>query len=274
MATARVAASELLARALAATAINGDPPYEEAMASPQGEQWKMAIREKCSSILRNDTFATTTGISTGVATDMRSPENKPIGSKWVFKAKTNPDESIRHKVRLVIKGYMQSDWGETYAPISKLTTFRYLASLAAGYGFAIDHMDIVTAFINPHVDDPELYMEIPKGWDNGNGCAGIRGNGGAGDIRGNGGAGNIRGNGGSGNSIRAGTIIRLNKALYGLKQAPRLWYKDIDTFLQSLSFTQSRADSNLYIYREGTTLVLLLLYIDDISMPIQAKQRQ
>ena len=37
MATARVAASELLAKALAATAINGDlSSYEEAMASPQG----------------------------------------------------------------------------------------------------------------------------------------------------------------------------------------------------------------------------------------------
>ena len=38
MATTHVAASELLARALAATAINGDPSYEEAMASPQREQ--------------------------------------------------------------------------------------------------------------------------------------------------------------------------------------------------------------------------------------------
>ena len=75
--TARVAASELLARALAATAINGDPSsYEEAMASLQREQWEMAIQEEHSSILRNDTFS--------VALGMRSPEKKPIGSKWVF----------------------------------------------------------------------------------------------------------------------------------------------------------------------------------------------
>ena len=40
----------------------------------------------------------------------------------------------------------------------------------------------------------------------------------------------------------------------------------IKGFVQSLSFTQSHTDSNLYIYREGTTLVLLLLYVDDISM--------
>ena len=150
-----------------------------------------------------------------------------------------PNRSIRHKARLVIKGYMQSDWGETYAPVGKFTTSRYLASLATGYGLATDHMDVVTTFLNPHVDGPELCMEIPKGWDSGND---------------------------GGNTIGAGTIIRLNKALYGLKQAPRLWYKDIDTFLQSLSFTQSRAGPSLYIYREGTALVLLLLYVNDISM--------
>ena len=58
---------------------------------------------------------------------------------------------------------MTPDWGETHGPVGKLTTFRYLASLAAGYELAIDHLDVVTAFLNSHVDDPELYMEIPKG---------------------------------------------------------------------------------------------------------------
>ena len=89
---------------------------------------------------------------------------------------------------------------------------------------AIDHMDVVTAFLNPEVDDPDLFMEIPDGWDSG-------------DVS------------ESGPSIAAGSIARLNKALYGLKQAPRLWYKDIDGFLvKSLNFTQSNADPNLYIY--------------------------
>ena len=161
--------------------------------------------------------------------------NSPIGSKWVFKTKTNPDGSIRHKARLVIKGYMQPDWGETYAPVGKLTTFRYLTSLAANYGLAIDHLDVVTAFLNPHIDDQELYMEIPNGWNSGNG-------------------------------ITAGAIVRLNKALYGLKQAPRLWYKDIDGFLYLLGFTQSHADRNLYIYGAGPSRVLLLLYVDGISL--------
>ena len=70
---------------------------------------------------------------------------------------------------MVIKGYMQPDWGETHGPVGKLTTFRYLTSLATGYGLAIDHLDVVTAFLNSHVDDSELYTEAPNGWDNDNG---------------------------------------------------------------------------------------------------------
>ena len=73
----------------------------------------------------------------------------------------------RLPLRRLIKGYMQPDWEETYGPVGKLTTFRYLTSLATGYGHAINHLDVVTAFLNSHVD--ELYTETPNGWDNSNG---------------------------------------------------------------------------------------------------------
>ena len=107
---------------------------------------------------------------------------------------------------------------------------------------AIDHMDVATAFLNPEVDDPDLFMEIPEGWDSG-------------DVS------------ESGTGMAAGSIVRLNKALYGLKQAPRLWYKDIDGFLvKSLNFAQSNADPNLYIHGQGNMRVLLLLYVGDMSI--------
>jgi hypothetical protein len=156
---------------------------------------------------------------------------KPIGSKWVYKTKHNPDGTIRYKARLVIKGYEQTDFGETYAPVGKLTTFRYLISLVGKYGWNIDHLDVVTAFLNPEVDDDDIYMTLPAGWPEG---------------------------------LNAPTIVvRLKKALYGLKQAPRLWHNDINTFLLSLEFTQSLADPNLYLRSDG---ILLLLYMDNISM--------
>ena len=100
------------------------------MARPESEYWKEAIREEHNSILWNDMFA-------AIATSMPT-SNRPIGSKCVFKTKTIPDRSIWHKAQLVIKGYMQPYWGETHSPVGKLTTFRYLTSLAAGYRLAMD----------------------------------------------------------------------------------------------------------------------------------------
>jgi hypothetical protein len=57
--------------------------------------------------------------------------------------------------------------------------------------------------------------------------------------------------------------ISLRKALCGHKQAPRLWHDDINAFLLSLGFTQSFADPNLYLDREGS---MILLNVHDASM--------
>ena len=56
----------------------------------------------------------------------------------------------------------------------------------------------------------------------------------------------------------------MKKALYGLKQAPRTWYGRIDSFLSSLGFTKSKADSDLYYNVEDVNPVMLLLYVDDL----------
>jgi hypothetical protein len=111
---ARVNITELMNTALASNTINGDPrTYKEAMLSPQKKKWEAAIMDEYNSIIRNETFLPA----------QAQFGNKPIGSKWVFKTKRNPDGSTRYKARLVIKGYEQMDYGETYAPVGKLTTF-------------------------------------------------------------------------------------------------------------------------------------------------------
>ena len=57
---------------------------------------------------------------------------------------------------------------------------------------------------------------------------------------------------------------RLKKVVYGLKQETRAWYGRIDGFLTSLGLRKSKVDSNLYYKVEDGTLVMLLLYVDDI----------
>ena len=62
--------------------------------------------------------------------------------------------------------------------------------------------------------------------------------------------------------MRETHVCKLKKALYGLKQAPRTWYDRIDSFLSSLGFTKTKADSNLYYKVEEGNPVILLLYVD------------
>jgi hypothetical protein len=145
----------------------------------------------------------------------------------------NLDGSTRYKTRLVIKGYDQKegiDYDETYALVSKMATFRLVLSLAAQYGWDVDHMD-VTAFLNPKIDCENICMAMPLGigWLDPT------------------------------NTLVGNALIQ-RKALYGLKQGPRLWYKDIDGYLQSIGFRQSAEDPNMYL-QPG---VLLVLYVDDL----------
>ena len=136
-----------------------------------------------------------------------------------------------------------------------------------------NHLDVVTAFLNPHVDDLERYMEIPNEWDRADGDCNC-GDGlqqrrqqlrlwhchcgdchcGNGDCH-SGGCDSGDSDSDYGNGITVRAIIRLNIALYGLKHAPRLWYKDIDGFLRSLGFTQSHADRNLNIYGAAAAII-------------------
>ena len=97
----------------------------------------------------------------------RQLQRDPIASKRVYTTKYNPDGSTQYKSLLVIKGYEQTDMGETYAPVGMVTTFRYLISLIGSYGCNMDHLDVVTAGLNCDIDNDDIYMTIPEGWPEG-----------------------------------------------------------------------------------------------------------
>jgi hypothetical protein len=54
--------------------------------------------------------------------------------------------------------------------------------------------------------------------------------------------------------------------LYGLKQAPRAWYSRFATYLTTLEFIEAKSDTSLFIFRRGSDMVYLLLYVDDIIL--------
>ena len=145
----------------------------------------------------------------------------------------NPDGSTCHKARLVVKGYHQVkeiDYKERYAPVSQPASLHTLLSFASINHWSCDHMDVVTAFLHPEIDQTDVLMNLSEFH-------------GLGDLS----EFNL-------NAARYQTVW-LRKALYGLKQSLRLWYKEIDSFLKSLSFRQSTEEPNLYL----TKNIIILL---------------
>jgi hypothetical protein len=61
-------------------------------------------------------------------------------------------------------------------------------------------------------------------------------------------------------------VCRLKKSLYELKQAPRAWYSRFACFLLSLGFAEAKSDTSLFVFRRGSDMVYLLLYVDDIIL--------
>ncbi|CAL8156656.1 unnamed protein product [Prunus armeniaca] len=61
-------------------------------------------------------------------------------------------------------------------------------------------------------------------------------------------------------------VCKLHKALYGLKQAPRAWFQRLSSFLIRYGFLQSRANSSMFIFRNNSHMMVLLLYVNDIVL--------
>ncbi|KAM0960324.1 hypothetical protein ACFX2C_025377 [Malus domestica] len=157
-----------------------------------------------------------------------------IGCKWVFKLKKHADGSIsRYKARLVAKGFNQEegiDYGETFSPVVKPTTVRLVLALATNFGWSLRQLDVKNAFLHGILQE-EVYMSQPPGFSD---------------------------------PHHPTHVCRLHKSLYGLKQAPRAWNERFTSFLPSLGFLSTYADPSLFVRNDGQSVVILLLYVDDI----------
>ena len=59
-------------------------------------------------------------------------------------------------------------------------------------------------------------------------------------------------------------VCRLHKSIYGLKQAPRAWFIRIANYLLGIGFTSSLAYPSLFIRHHRNSILILLIYVDDI----------
>jgi hypothetical protein len=90
-----------------------------------------------------------------------------VGSKWVFKKKLSPYDTIdKYKTKLMDKNYTQKegeDFFDIYSPVARLITIRVLLSLATSHGLLIHQMDVKTTFLNGKLEE-KIYMTQPDGF--------------------------------------------------------------------------------------------------------------
>lgn len=119
------------------------------------------------------------------------------------------------------------DYDETFSSVVKLAMIRVVLSIAASSAWPIHQLDVKNVFLHGHLNETVYYQQPPGFVD----------------------------------PTAPDHVCLLQKSLYGLKQAPRAWHQRFATFIQTLGFVASVSDSSLFVYKEGTSVAYLLLYV-------------
>uniref|UniRef100_A0A2N9IWZ4 Integrase catalytic domain-containing protein n=1 Tax=Fagus sylvatica TaxID=28930 RepID=A0A2N9IWZ4_FAGSY len=61
-------------------------------------------------------------------------------------------------------------------------------------------------------------------------------------------------------------VCKLKKSIYGLKQASRQWYLKFDNVVTSFGFKENPVDHCIYLKINGSKIIFLVLYVDDILL--------
>ncbi|GJR87325.1 retrotransposon protein, putative, ty1-copia subclass [Tanacetum coccineum] len=94
--------------------------YRAALSDPESDKWLEAINAEMQSMKDNQVWK---------LVDLL-PNCKTVGSKWIFKKKTDMDGNIHtYKARLVANGFTQTyvvDYEETFSPVADIKSIRIL----------------------------------------------------------------------------------------------------------------------------------------------------
>jgi hypothetical protein len=93
------------------------------------------------------------------------PSCRPIGLKWVYKAKRDEHRAIvKNKARLVARGFIQRegiDFEEVFAPVAHMESVRLLLALATAKDWRVHHLDVKSVFLNGELAKTVFVKQAP-----------------------------------------------------------------------------------------------------------------
>jgi hypothetical protein len=120
------------------------------------------------------------------------------------------------------------EYYETFAPIVKMDSIHLELTIVTTKGWEVYQMDVNNSFLHGDLSK-EIYMEHPQGF-----------------------------------MKDSYLVCPLKKSLYGPKKAPMEWYAKMEFYLLSQKFVCCKSDLNVYMLRMIDSLLLLVMYVDDL----------
>jgi hypothetical protein len=197
--------------------------YNEAISSRYSRNWLEAIEKEMKSLDEMNTWKIVTP----------PKDAKIVKSKWIFKLKRLPNGEIdKFKARLVAKGFTQTegvDYFETFSPVIRQSTIRYLLALVVRHKLSIHHMDINTAFLTAELEET-IYMKLPEGYSD--------------------------------------QYVQLIKSIYGLKQSSRSLRKKLVGYFAKLELLPIKSDQCMFVSKnrrkDDLPEIIVTTYVDDL----------
>ena len=213
--------------------------YHQMLKSEEREKWLESTQQELNSLTMMNTW-----------TVIDRKERQPtITAKWLWKIKYLPTGQIdKFKTRMVARGYTQKkgiNYEETFAPVVRFETLRYLLAYSVKHKLAVHHMDVETAFLNGNLEE-EIFMEIPEGLEFQDNRLILR----------------TEENNQEKNEKNQ-KVLKLNKSIYGLKQSPRCWNIRLTEFLTNQGYQISKADPCVFIKINNNQHTVIAVYVDD-----------
>ena len=215
------------------------PPvsFAEACTHPDAPAWCAAMGCEIASLREMDAFAECS----------LPPGCRLLDLKWVYDYKTDPDGNIivgKEKACLVVMGFRQrpEDFGETAAPVARMTSVHVVLAWAAVQDLDIFQFDCKTTFLHARLRH-NIYCRLFSGWP----------------------------------MAQPGNVLQIKAALYGLCQSAYEFYVLLSLLILSLGLSRCECDhgvffgtwttppdSSVSMPADGSLLVLFVpVHVDD-----------